>query len=217
MTKTVYVLVEGPTEEQFVKEVLAPSFYSANIFFKPIITTPKGAVKGRGTGGGIKWNTFKKELFTIKGGIVTTFIDFYALDPGFPGFEPSPSPRKPITRVQAIEAAMAQELRDSRFIPYIQLHEFEALCFANGSGFQQFIEDKQAKDALCEIVRQFPNPEDINEGPNTAPSKRILAQVPFYQKPLMGRKITQAIGLPTLRAKCPHFNEWLTRIEAHPG
>jgi hypothetical protein len=63
------------------------------------------------------------------------------------------------------------------------------------------------------IVDSFASPEDINDGPNTFPSKRIKDQFPDYKKLLAGVKAAELIGLPTIRAKCPHFNEWVTKLE----
>ncbi len=56
-------------------------------------------------------------------------------------------------------------------------------------------------------------PEDINEGPQTAPSKRILEFIPEYAKAQVGPLAAKAIGVEKLRQHCPHFNEWLASLE----
>jgi len=57
-------------------------------------------------------------------------------------------------------------------------------------------------------------PEEVNEGKETYPSARIQRHVPQYRKPLHGPLIAQRIGLETMRARCPHFHQWLERLES---
>jgi hypothetical protein len=56
----------------------------------------------------------------------------------------------------------------------------------------------------------------INDGPNTAPSKRIASQIPDYEdaKAAVGPEIAELIRLDTIRSKCPHFHAWLSRLES---
>ena len=108
-------------------------------------------------------------------------------------------------------SAFRPNLGDSRFLPYIQLHELEALLYCDLSQLQQRIADSErAFAALAGEVR-----EEINEGATTAPSKRIINHVPIYDrlKVRVGAPAAAAIGLPGLRARCPHFSEWVARLE----
>jgi hypothetical protein len=59
-------------------------------------------------------------------------------------------------------------------------------------------------------------PEEINESPQTAPSKRIIRYIPDYesQKAQVGPMVAEDIGLTLLREKCPHFGEWITKLES---
>lgn len=101
-----------------------------------------------------------------------------------------------------------------RFIPYMQLHEFEGLLFSDITKFKEYYtEEKMYYKALEEASRTFPNPEFINNNPSTAPSKRLIAAIPSYNKVLDGNCIAMAIGLTTIRRECPLFNEWLTTLE----
>jgi hypothetical protein len=107
-------------------------------------------------------------------------------------------------------------VREAVFSPYIQLHEFEALLFCDLAQLQHRIADSErAFTALAQEVRDM-QPEEINEGATTAPSKQIINHVPIYDrlKVRVGAPAAAAIGLSRLRAKCPHFNEWVTRLEA---
>jgi len=58
-------------------------------------------------------------------------------------------------------------------------------------------------------------PEEINEGVNTSPSKRLINHIPIYErsKTRVGALAIAAIGLPTLRARCPHFDDWIRQLE----
>lgn len=62
--------------------------------------------------------------------VFTTMFDLYALPDDFPGYETAKAIGEPYVRVAALETAFAEAINDGRFIPYIQLHEFEALLFA---------------------------------------------------------------------------------------
>ncbi len=142
-------------------------------------------------------------------------IDLYAIAARFPRRSEAEALRHdPVRRVEFLEQAFADDIKDPRFIPYIQLHEFEAILFSEPLGFACFYEhaDKQAA-ALQSIADQYASPELIDDGPSTSPSKRIIAQFPGYSKPAAGPKIADLIGLDTIRSKCPHFHAWLSRLE----
>ena len=63
------------------------------------------------------------------------------------------------------------------------------------------------------IRGKFETPEDINDSPDTAPSKRILDLYRGYRKPLMGSIAMQEIGLDTVRGVCPLFDRWVEALE----
>ncbi len=103
-----------------------------------------------------------------------------------------------------------------RFIPYFQMHEFEALMFSDPAIFADAIGRPDLRSDFAEIRQKFDSPEHIDDSPVTAPSKRILALYPEYEKPLMGETATKAIGLPRIRQECPLFNAWLAKLESLP-
>lgn len=72
---------------------------------------------------------------------------------------------------------------------------------------------------ICEVALQhvkaaFRSPEEINISPLTAPSKRILALFPAYDKPIHGSLAAMEIGLDTIRKECGRFDGWLKKLEA---
>jgi hypothetical protein len=125
-------------------------------------------------------------------------------------------PNNPRSYAQALEVAFAQDIGDWRFRPHLQLHEYETLLYADLDAFALAFENCQrAVDQLKEEVKNFPTIEHINDGQQTAPSKRIIAVLPAYEgrKTTAGPDIAEYIGLPKLREKCPHLDGWLKAIE----
>ena len=144
-------------------------------------------------------------------------IDLYALPGDFPGFEKADRHRAdPYRRVAALEQAWADETADRRFIPFIQLHEYEAYLFADVSRLSHFYDDSDAEiEALRRVVVGAGSPELIDDGRQTAPSKRIIEQFPDYEhkKATVGPQAAEGIGLATIRCRCRHFAQWLGRLE----
>jgi hypothetical protein len=101
----------------------------------------------------------------------------------------------------------------SRFIPFVTMHEFEGILFSDCGAFSRGIYRPELEPKFQSIRNEFNTPEEINDSPNTAPSKRIMDIIPSYEKPLLGTLAVLAIGLVTIRRECPHFNEWITFLE----
>ena len=93
------------------------------------------------------------------------------------------------------------------------MHEFEAMLFSDCEGFGHGIDRVDLVQPLQAIRNQFASPEEIDDSPHTAPSKRIEHLVPGYQKPFMGNLAALEIGICAIRRECPHFEEWLERLE----
>ncbi|MCB0144473.1 MAG: DUF4276 family protein [Caldilineaceae bacterium] len=146
----------------------------------------------------------------------TTMFDLYGLPTDFPRFDQAKSQNDPYAKVADLERAFGRDVADQRFIPYIQLHEFEALLFADVSKFDwEFLEHERQIRRLQSVAEQFDNPELIDQGRETAPSKRIISEIPEYEnrKTSAGPIIAEKIGIDTLRKSCPHFGEWVTSLE----
>lgn len=211
------IVVEGETEEGFVRDVLAPHLRGHGVETKASRVGPPGH-----KGGVRSFQRLKKQLGNWMCSDTrdclrfSNMIDLYKLPSDFPGFAEARNCEDPRTRVKQLEAALKEALNDLRFIPYIQLHEFEALLLANPARFADaFLEDKERVPDLVDIARLKPSPELIDDGETTAPSKRIIKLLPRYEKlkSVAGPLIAEAIGLATIREKCQHFGEWLDRLE----
>lgn len=215
--KQVSILVEGQTEETFVKEVLAKHLYSFNVSLVPTIVKTKKRKGGpHYRGGVVNYDHVKRDLrILLQSSVfdcVTTMLDLYALPTNFPKLGDINS--QGVDKARELEQAFLEDIANERFLPYIQVHEFEALLFSDVKKFSYAFSDYIIKE-LSKIAGQFDSPEDINETADGAPSKRILQVVgdKNYQKPLHGPIIAMEISLETMREKCLHFNEWLSRLE----
>lgn len=149
--------------------------------------------------------------------VISTMIDLYAIPKDFPGWDEADGLRTdPCQRVTRLEQRFSEDIGDPRFVPFIQLYEFEALLFAEPGQLALFYHDKPDElAALQAITDSYSSPELIDDGKTTAPSKRIIAHLPDYEgaKPVVGPQVAELIGLDTLRAKCPHFDQWVGRLE----
>lgn len=213
------MIVEGVTEETFVREVLAPYFGNKGIYVvaRSVETSRRKSIIYRGG-----CTTYDKMRRDIKNWIrqhrdayCTTMFDLYGLPRNFPGKDSMDPNVRDYQRVRCLEKAFADDIGSHRFIPYIQLHEFEALLFADIDKMRAYFFDDRAIERLKNVASCFDSPELINEGTETAPSKRIIREIPEYKdnKIPVGPGVAKEIGLPTLRARCAHFCEWISRIE----
>jgi hypothetical protein len=207
----IHVLVEGQTEEAFVNRVLAPYYKDRGLSFRPILVQ----TSRRHSGGLVSYAKVKPqiELLCTNNPLdyVTTLFDLYALPGDFPrkNHRDYPAQESGQRKAGFLERAWTDDANQPKFIANLVIHEFEALLFSDVAAFELFVDDAAALKPLYKIKKA---PEDINDGRTTAPSKRIL-QVMKYQKTSHGPQIAQRIGLDTIRAKCPHFDAWLRKIE----
>ncbi len=218
MPKNVLVLVEGQTEEGFVKRVLDPFFHSKNIFLTPTVIKTKREIRGPDHKGGVNsYNQVKRDILPLlndtSADIITTMIDYYALPSDFPGYNNRPDGNC-YHRVEFMENQFSADIRHPKFLPYIQLHEFEALIFASEDRIPgAFINVPGKLRQVTSINKSFNSPEEINENPNTAPSKRLKSIFPDYEKTFHSQLILAQVNIETLRTKCSHFNSWITKLE----
>ena len=218
--KRLYITVEGQSERKFADDLLRPHLaqYELDVRSRVVVTNRKLAARG----GVFNFKIIEGDLRRLMRedadprAHFTTMIDLYALPPEFPGWGEARRQPNPLRRVEALESALATALGDRRFTPYIQLHEFEALLFCDLSHLETRIAGSQQAIAALSADTRGLAPEDIDEGPATAPSKRIIRHIPLYErlKVRVGAPAAAAIGLPMLRRKCPHFAAWVARLEA---
>jgi hypothetical protein len=222
--------VEGETEETFVNAVLAQHLCSYG--YTKVSARLVGNARMRDRRGGIRaWTAVRKDILNhLKEDLnclATTMVDYFALpqtgERAWPGRQAAghlPFMQKAFTVEAALLTNICEELGDgfdaNRFIPYVMMHEFEGLLFSDCERFGRGIGRPDLVAQFQAIRNQFATPEEINDSPLTAPSKRVEALVQGYEKPLLGSLAVLEIGLGAIRAECPHFREWLERLEAWP-
>lgn len=217
--KRLIIIVEGDTEAEFVKNMLVPYL---NTFGINYVSTYK--IK-HSRGGLTKYGHLKKDILNCiyqKDTIITTLIDYYALPTDFPEYQEISSKNlSNFQKVEMFEKAILEDINLSQniqfinLIPYIQLHEFEALIFSNIKVFENYFTDKECNfKELTRIMNEFNNPEDINNSKNTAPSKRLINNISSYNKVLNGNIILLDIGINTILQKCKRINSWVEKIIA---
>ncbi len=219
-----HILCEGQTEERFVKEVLSPYLQQFNIYPKPILLLTSKKKNARG--GMLSYTQAKRDLMILRRQypdnsneqhLFTTMFDFYALPDDFPGFEESKQFSDVKKRISFLESEFAKNIGFDSFIPYIQLHEFEALLFVDITKLEtDYPLSKTQIQKLKEETDLYGDPEMINNSPATAPSKRIIKALERnynYNKVQSGVAITSLIGIESLLNSCQHFKKWIDNIK----
>lgn len=222
------ITVEGQTEEEFVSASLAPYLGQQGVFAKArsVITgtgrSPANGSAGYQFRGGLRSYRQPQEDIAVwmredrgQDACFTTMFDLYALPNDWPGWN-APDERPDVYRyVRQLEKAFAGDIADRRFIPYIQVHEFEALLLSEPrSLLAPHPEAKDAVTALEKAVGEAGGPELVNDGSETHPARRIQDLIPRYRKTVSGPAAARGIGINCIREKCPHFNDWLERLIA---
>lgn len=213
-------MVEGQTEESFIKDVLAPALYPRGIYATPTILGVPGH-----KGGNVNYARVKKDvLLQLKqdqAAYCSTMFDLYRLGSGFPGM-PLSNSSSGLDKATRIENAVRDDIAsaipylraETRFIPYIQVHEFEGLLFSDINAFTSALRRQDIFLQFKSIRDAFATPEDINDDPNTAPSKRVTKLYPSYRKVIDGVTAARDVGLKSMRRECPHFDSWVTKLES---
>ena len=221
--KRLHITAEGQTEEAFVNQTLKPYLARYGVYadVRCVLTSRRRYKEFRG--GMTNYRKSKEDILrwlkeerNNTDVAFTTMFDYYALPDDFPGYAEALKEKDSYTKVAVIEKALAEDINDCRFIPYIQLHEFETLLFADPQKFEiEYFDKPKGIERLCEIASEFGNPELINQGKETAPSKRIIRIYSDYEgnKPAVGSMIAHEIGIDTLKRTCAHFNEWIEKLE----
>jgi hypothetical protein len=215
--KRVIIICEGDTEKEFCGKILSPYLAAKSIYIQfPLIKKTMGGI--------VKWPELKKQILlhlkTEPKVYVTTLIDYYGLHTkhDFPewataGLQPDKS-----RRMEILEAGMKSDIDAAsrfRFIPYIQLHEFEGLLFNDIRVFYEQVPANElvGLEELKSTFAQYQNPEMINDNRDTSPSHRLRRIIRGYNKLVYGTILAEAIGLERMRKKSPRFNAWLNKLE----
>lgn len=220
------MIVEGQTEEHFVKNVLEEYLARFGIGVTArCVETSRDKKCGRIYRGGLlSYEKAKKDIIRWlredknSDARFTTMFDLYALPDDFPERQECIGISDPQERIARLEQAFDDDISDPRFLPYIQLHEFEALVLVDPQKLGLFYPEKTARskiDRLSKLVKEKFNgkPETINDGPETAPSKRIIKEFEDYNKVIVGAGTVKEIGMERLLEKCPHFAQWIQKLK----
>ena len=151
--------------------------------------------------------------------IVSSLIDYYGLyrKYDFPKWGEGERIADKNARMDFLEAAMKEDVSDRvrhRYLPYLQLHEFEGLLFNDIQHFYDQVPKAQlvGVEELKQTFADYDNPEMINNDKETSPSHRLKRIIKGYNKPLYGHYFAEAIGIEKIRAKSPRFNQWIEKI-----
>lgn len=214
----VTALVEGQTELKFVKEVLAPHLKRRGVFMSAFLLEKPGQA-----GGDVKFARAQRDITSrLKQGskaFVTLMVDFYKIKRDWPGFDEAKKQATHRKKAEVMNAATLKVISEmlpdlwveKRFIPYLSMHELEALYFSDPPTLAAKLGAKV--EAIEAVLKERGEPENINDSEQTAPSKRLEGFSTRYKKTTTGIAIAQEIGIQKMRDACPIFNAWLKRLE----
>ncbi len=216
--KRLLIYVEGQTEETFVRDLLAPHLWTLGLHPEPTLARTKRTKSGLTFKGGItSYERVKNDISRLLGDRgaagVSTMLDYYHLPGDFPGKANLP-PGSCFDRVRHLENRFRDDIDHPAFLPFLTLHEFEALLFSQPEQIEAAFPDLHLKDRMSLEALPFASPEEINEGESTHPAARIAKHIPAYRKRVHGPLIAERIGLDIIRSKCSHLDTWLTRLES---
>jgi hypothetical protein len=215
--KRVIIICEGDTEKEFCIKLLSPYFAVKDIFLQyPLIKKSMGGI--------VKWTELKKQIIlhlkTDKTAFVTTLIDYYGLYAKyqFPGWNNAMKIMEKNSRMEFLENSMLEDIEEPlrlRYLPYLQLHEFEGLLFNDINIFYEQIPKNELVGIkeLQKTFKDFSDPEMINDSRETSPSHRLQRIIKGYDKVIYGNYLADAIGLEKIRDKSARFSNWLQKIE----
>ena len=222
------VHVEGQTEEDFVNSVIRD--YLLRCGYESVSARIIGNARLRRRRGGIRpWLPVRKDIINHlrqdPGCVATTMVDFYGLpqhgDRAWPGRAKAVGAsghQKASVVEEALRDDLAHEMGTdfdtTRFLPFVVVHEFEGLLFSDCAAFARGISRPDLEPSFSQIRQGFATPEDIDDSPATAPSKRVEELAPGYSKPLFGALAILEVGLDQIRDECPHFHSWLHQLES---
>jgi uncharacterized protein DUF4276 len=224
VSNLIWFIVEGQTERGFVDQVLREHLSGTGLSVHPSLFGKSGK-----QGGVPPWRKARKDILSVlKGGrYCTTMLDYYGMPCDWPGRADAAS--RPFSeRAQCVEDAVMEDItkelgtsfNPAQFIPYVQMHEYEALLFSDVSELAAHLADVEEQtsssafeDRLREVLKDRGEPEAINDNHDTCPSRRIMRMAGKYGKVAGGLTVAKRIGIPTMRSECPHFAEWIGKLE----
>ncbi|MDU0289470.1 DUF4276 family protein [Saccharothrix longispora] len=214
--RRLHLLVEGQTEEVVADLVIRPHLERLGWTTSLSLVKTKRPAAGPAHKGGITgWRQVERDVRLLLNDtsldVLTTLFDYYAFPDECPGMADRP-PGDVYRRVEHVERCLAEVVGDRRFRPNLVLHELEAWVFAAADELGLLLGVELA-ERLKRDVAAAGGPELVNDGPATAPSKRLLAYCPTYLKTSDGPIAVEELGVARLRAVCPHLDAWLRTFE----
>ena len=221
----VIAVVEGKTERAFINAVLRPHLAGHSVNMVATLIGKPGQ-----KGGVVHFDRLMRDLGAhLKQRprtFVTTMVDYYGLK-YWPGLDRARQLRKSApahiagmlndAAREEMEREFAGQRAAERFIPYISMHEFEALLFSDSAVLAAHLGVDRRE--IQRVIRQCGGAEAINNDSNSAPSKRLQSwarqrQLQPYHKMDESREIARKIGIAAMREQCPVFATWLGRLES---
>ena len=221
----VNVLAEGQTEMNFVKKVLN-NFFAGRLFLNSrcVLTSRDNRRNYEFRGGMTTYRRAKNDIIcwlkSDSDAYVTTMFDFFQIPKDFPDYTKAMGESNHAAGAAILEKGMRNDIQENlpsslrnRFIPYIQLHEVEALLYTDLNVIKKDYldaKDVAAIDRLISETKDIP-PEEINHGEETAPSKRLMNAI-NYRKGNIPVAWLESITIPRVRDCCPHFSGWIDKL-----
>jgi Domain of unknown function (DUF4276) len=221
--KKLFIVVEGETEERFLRKVFYNAFITQGIHIEAQqwLTNRKLGIGGGGNNFDLIENHLRRLMAKYqhdKDVFISVMVDLYAFPKGGNTVYDDEVSRQQNGKNKALllQDKMKNRLQYQNFIPYVQLHEYEALLLSKPDALLTFYTDKTKEIESLKAEINGIHPEEINETPQGAPSKRIIKYLPRYekQKTTAGVSTAEKIGLLFLRENCSHFNDWVKKLES---
>jgi hypothetical protein len=211
------VLVEGQTERTFIRDILEPHFDSRLIYLHAVMLRRQGGIPPYAKTKDVIVRSLKEDTALI----CTTMVDFYGMPTDWPGRNQANRCQSSAEKADIVERSILEDIAESlgnsfnprRLIPYVQMHEFEALLFSSPALLAESLGDKELSSTFLTMRNEFSTPEEINDHYDTCPSRRIEGVFQGFRKTINGIPAASRISLNTMRQECPHFNDWITELE----
>jgi len=217
--RDLYIIVEGETEEEFVKRLLVPYLYARGLtgHIQAILVFVSGGGHGHSNTQHFL-NTIEPVLYQRGEPVITSLLDFFRFPRKQAAFAACSALATASQQANCLEQALfdaVQAIRPYRyFVPYVQVHEFEALLFADAAGHALHAPGILADVAA--VIDAYSAAEEINSRPELAPSKRLAAiyraHRQAYRKGADAVDVAELIGMDRLLEKCPRFKAWVESL-----
>ena len=210
--RSVAIVVEGRTEERFVEEILQV-FVGNDVWLRPIVAHTKRIAGRKAKRGGAAWTHYRSHLRSLcsqpQWWAVTTLIDLYGFPADIQLAESLGTSGGHAAAAQLCEV-MAREIGDTRFLPFVMVHEFEALVIAAGARLPSVFGKARAAHEFQKLLAEHDgNAELIDSHPHSSPAARVEGIIAEYSKVRDGIDIIERAGLRSCLHACPQLAEWI--------